>query len=280
MFGCRVRRARDSFFFGAAVPVLLVTIFSLGFGCSDGDAVSSLVPTGGVTTVGGGQGGGTAGEAGSGGTTEVGTGGASTAGAGGAATQGGGGGGAGDENGSGGTAGDAGGSAMASDAEAGPMPDGGPNPLTLCLRLASPSKSSFDVTYAFEHAIVFDCRLKWVSRLYLDLDERAQFVTGMLQWNLDVWGGPTATEPTDFALLYKPASLTPEEADTLVDEYVAAADVTLALGSDEKQQMRSELRRLAQQHVDASTSGFPRSVCTDASATDGAADAGSAGDGS
>ena len=279
----RLPGARQFFFLGLFSVRSALSFFTVG--CSDGDAVSSLPDLPAAT----GSGGAAAGTGGNGDTRStdatVGSGGSSgttgdDAGNGGALLDGD----AGEETvvGSGGTAGGTTSADARQEADAVSLPeaspDGGPNPLTLCLRLTSLTTASFDVTFGFELGLIHDCRESWVERLYHDadagIDQRADFVARMQRWNLDFWGC-TPTVPTDFPLLFTPSRITPDDADAIISIYVASADASLRLDSDEKKQMTTELRRLAQQDVDDGPSGFPRSVC-DA----GAIDAAGNGDGS
>jgi hypothetical protein len=234
--------------------------------CSDGDVVSSAPDAesdGAVNS--GGTGGGGPGSGGAGGTM-MGTGGDLAGGSGGFGDTDGG-----SAAGSGGNGGITGGGAAGT---AGAGPDGdadaGPGPLTVCDRLTTPAPLSYDVTMAFEHAVFIDCRVKWITRLYLDLDQRAQFLNGMLAWNLEFWGC-RGTVTKEFALLYKPARLTPADANAIIEHYIDAATVSLAMSPGEVQEMRAALRVLAQPNIDAGAQGFSKSACPDGGNADGAA---------
>jgi hypothetical protein len=138
--------------------------------------------------------------------------------------------------------------------------EGGSNQSTLCFRLPSPIALSFDVTRAYEQGVFADCRVSWVTRLYLDLDERAEFFNRLLAWNLNFWGcSPPA--PTDFALIYLPVMLTTKDAQALVDHYIAAANDALRMSASEREQMRGALAQLADPLVDATANDFSHSAC-------------------
>jgi hypothetical protein len=160
-------------------------------------------------------------------------------------------------------------------------PEGGSNQPAICIRLVSPSALSFDVTRSYEQRVFADCRINWVTRLYLDLDERAQFFNRLLAWNLNFWGcAPPA--PTDFALIHRPVALTTADAQTIIEHYLVAANNALRMSGPERDQMRAALAMLAAPLVDTTQHDYSQPACPadagPADAEDGTFEAAETGD--
>jgi len=143
--------------------------------------------------------------------------------------------------------------------------------LDLCVRLTTPSVFAFDITRAFDHAVFADCRVKWVVNLYLDVDQRAEFLNNLLAWNMQFWGC-NPPPPSNFGLIFKPAPLTSADAAALVDIYIQTATEPLGLSDPEIKAMRAALLELAKTTVAKVSAEYSHSECSD-----GGADAGSSG---
>jgi hypothetical protein len=159
--------------------------------------------------------------------------------------------------------------------------EGVSNQPALCIRLTSPSAFSFDVTRSYEQRVFSDCRINWLARLYLDLDERAQFFNRLLAWNLNFWGC-APPNPTDFALIYRPVALTSADAQAIIEHYMVAANTALRMSASERDQMRAALALLAAPLVDATQEDFSQAACPadagDADVEEGTFDAAVTGD--
>jgi hypothetical protein len=146
-----------------------------------------------------------------------------------------------------------------------PGSGGSSNALSLCVRLDSPTVLSFDLTRAYDHKVYADCRVKWVTDLYLRVDSRDAFLNNLLAWNMQFWGC-TPPAPTDFALIYAPTALTSADAAALINDYIDAASVALAMSAPEIAGMRAALQRLSQSVVVRTSDEFSNPSCSDAGA--------------
>jgi hypothetical protein len=143
----------------------------------------------------------------------------------------------------------------------------GPPPLTICLRLPGFAADSFDVTQAYRAETTRDCRISWVTRLYLDVDDEATFLNRLIRWNIDLWGC-SGNPPDDFGLLYEEVALTSADADALIEIYMQAAITELELSAKEIDEMRAALEHLADRVVERETDEFTDSHCVAASASE------------
>jgi hypothetical protein len=159
----------------------------------------------------------------------------------------------------------------------GGSPDAATASLSVCIRLQSPSVLSFDVTRTYDHTVFADCRVKWVSNLYLEVDQREVFLNNLLAWNMRFWGC-SPPPPDDFALIFKPAPLTRGDAAALIDDYISVATQALGLSTPEIDEMRAALDTLANSVVANESNGFSNSQCSDSGAG-GAGSGGSSGSG-
>ena len=132
--------------------------------------------------------------------------------------------------------------------------------LTFCPRLITPSLSAFDVTRDYDHAVFADCRVKWVTNLYLQAGAREDFLNDLLSWSLDFWG--CLPPPVDnFALIYQSAPLTSADAAAIIDDYMLVATADLTLSTSESQAMRAALGRLSQQTIAQDSPDYSQSTC-------------------
>jgi hypothetical protein len=125
-----------------------------------------------------------------------------------------------------------------------------PEQLDICLRLGDTTSLSLSLSLKFEKKVIADCRVNWVTYLYYDsskgLNDRADFLQQLLQFNLSVWGCPLAAKPDSFDLIYLPAPLSGLDASTLIDEYVAASDEVVNLSDSEASELRTLLGNLSE----------------------------------
>jgi hypothetical protein len=140
--------------------------------------------------------------------------------------------------------------------------------LTICLRLPGFAANSFDVTQAYRAETTRDCRISWVTRLYLDVDDEATFLNRLLRWNIDLWGC-SGDPPDDFGLLYEEVPLTSADADALIEIYMQAAITELELSATEIDEMRAALEHLADRVVERETDEFTDSHCVAAFPAEG-----------
>ena len=150
--------------------------------------------------------------------------------------------------------------------------------LSLCVRLQSPSVLSFDITRAYDHRVYADCRVKWVSNLYLEVDQREVFLNNLLAWNMRFWGC-TPPPPDNFALIFKTAPLTLGDVSALIDDYIEVATQPLGLSAPEIAEMRAALLELANSVVATPSNGLSKSQCTVEAGAGGAGGGGSTGSG-
>jgi hypothetical protein len=145
--------------------------------------------------------------------------------------------------------------------------------LTFCARLTSPTVLAFNMTRAYDHAVYGDCRVTWVTNLYLDAGARETFLNNLLSWSYRFWG--CQTPPVDdFALIYQPAPLTSADAAALIDDYMIAAIDQLTLSASESDAMRAALLRLSLQTVAQDSPDFSNSTCNATGGTGGTAGTG------
>jgi len=152
--------------------------------------------------------------------------------------------------------------------------------LSFCPRLTTPALSAFNVTRAYDHAVYADCRVSWVTNLYLVPGERDTFLNNLLTWSLRFWGcQPPPID--DFALIYQEAPLTSADAGAIIDDYLLVATDQLMLSTQESDDMRAALVRLSRQTVAEDSADFSHSTCDTTGGTGGTggqpASAGSAG---
>lgn len=136
-----------------------------------------------------------------------------------------------------------------------------PPALTICERLINPPDNSFDVTQGYRAATTGDCRIAWVTRLYLDDDQEHVFLNQLLRWNLELWGCGGAPPPEDFGLLFREVPLTSTDAEALITLYMETTITTLAMSSDEIEAMRAMLDYLAKRVIERETDEFTDSHC-------------------
>jgi hypothetical protein len=168
-----------------------------------------------------------------------------------------------------------GGGGNAGAATGGTAPDAG-EALSFCPRLGGPELSAFNVTRAYDHAVYNDCRVTWVTDLYLKTGDRDTFLNDLLSWCLRFWGCQTPAVD-DFALIYQTAPLTSADAAALIDDYMSVATTELTLSTGEIAQMRAALGRLSRQTVAQDSSDYSHSACGGASGTAGGGSAGTGG---
>ena len=152
-----------------------------------------------------------------------------------------------------------------------------PEQLTFCPRLTTPSVNAFDVTRAYDHAVYDDCRVTWVTNLYLVVNAREDFLNNLLSWSLRFWGCQSPAVD-DFALIYQKAPLTSADAAALIDDYIVVATAELTLSTQESSDMRAALTRLAQQTIAQDSADYSNSTCGGPGGTGGPGGAGGAGD--
>lgn len=136
-----------------------------------------------------------------------------------------------------------------------------PPALTVCDRLINPSENSFDVTQGYRAATTGDCRISWVTRLYLDEDQEHVFLNRLLRWNLELWGCGGVSPPKNFGLLYTEVPLTSADAEVLIELYMATAITLLEMSSDEIDAMRAMLDFLASRVIERETDELTDSHC-------------------
>ncbi|HWZ92303.1 MAG TPA: hypothetical protein VNW92_25740 [Polyangiaceae bacterium] len=160
-------------------------------------------------------------------------------------------------------------------AGAGPEASGGAGTdageqLTFCPRLGTPALAAFNVTRDYDHAVYADCRVSWVTNLYLAPvpSERDTFLNNLLSWSMRLWG--CLTPPVDdFELIYTKAPLTSADATALIDDYMVAATADLKLSTQESHDMRAALVRLSQQMIAQDSTDFSHSTCDGTGGTGG-----------
>jgi hypothetical protein len=148
--------------------------------------------------------------------------------------------------------------------------------LHICVRLDSPTKLSFEVTKLYELKVYDDCRINWVSGLYLAIDERVEFLNNLVAWNMALWGCSTPA-PTDFRLIHVSTELTTADAALLVNHYLDAAQQKLSMGAAEISEMRSALEKLSAPLTIASTKFSHPNCVNNGGAGGSSGNAGSAG---
>jgi hypothetical protein len=139
--------------------------------------------------------------------------------------------------------------------------------LSLCERLSGTSLLTTEVSWALESLVINDCRVDWLTHLYLDFkpNKRDQYMNALRPWNLRFWG--CQDQPVaDFPLVFGTPPLSQGDADLLVDYYVQAAIAKIGLSSKEEDEMRSALARLAAQLVVDASSEPSQSTCGDPNA--------------
>lgn len=136
-----------------------------------------------------------------------------------------------------------------------------PPALTVCDRLINPPENSFDVTQGYRAATTRDCRISWVTRLYLDQDREHVFLNRLLRWNLELWGCGGVSPPKNFGLLYTEVPLTSADAEVLIDLYMQTTITTLQMSSDEIDAMRAMLGFLANRVIERRTDELTDSHC-------------------
>ena len=146
-----------------------------------------------------------------------------------------------------------------------------PPALTVCERLINPPDNSFDVTQGYRAATTRDCRISWVTRLYLDEDQEHVFLNQLLRWNLELWGCGGAPPPDSFGLLFREVPLTSADADALIELYLDTTSATLAMSSDEIDAMRAMLDYLAERVIERETDEFTDSHCSTGAGGEGGA---------
>ncbi|HEY1534876.1 MAG TPA: hypothetical protein VGF76_12685, partial [Polyangiaceae bacterium] len=132
--------------------------------------------------------------------------------------------------------------------------------LTFCPRLMTPAVLAYSLALAYDHAVFADCRVKWVTSLYLQAGARSDFLNSLDAWSQRLWGclpPPVA----NFALIYQTAPLTSADAAALIDDYMAVAIDLLTLSSAESQAMRAALGRLSQQTIAQDSPSYSHSTC-------------------
>jgi hypothetical protein len=174
---------------------------------------------------------------------------------------------------SGGTGGSSSGGSSGTCEIAGSQDGSAPEPLAICARLQGASPRAFDVTRAYDHAVYADCRVSWVSDLYLEVDKRPDFLNTLLAWTMKLWGC-AAPAPDDFALIFERVPLTAGDAAALIDHYVEVATVSLELSPAEITEMRATLGYLARPLIADSSCELSKSRCIVDAGAGGSAGAG------
>ena len=121
--------------------------------------------------------------------------------------------------------------------------------LGFCSRLTMRPTRSSNVALLYEQAVYDDCRIKWVTDLYLVPKVRADFLNDLIVWNLELWG--CQGEPVQsFALIYGEAPLSAGDAALLIEYYLDAALEELDMSEPELDEMKAALERLSEPLID------------------------------
>jgi hypothetical protein len=148
--------------------------------------------------------------------------------------------------------------------------------LSICARLTQLSTHARDVAVNYDHAVYQDCRTRWVTNLYLEVDKRYVFLNDLQRWNLAFWG--CSDDPvSSFALIFGTAPLSAGDASALIEKYMAVATADLELSPMEIVEMQAALARLSQQVIADPSTELSGADCDTSAGGAGGAGAGGVG---
>jgi hypothetical protein len=164
--------------------------------------------------------------------------------------------------------------------EAGGGDAGAPGELPLCARLGSSVSVLLEyVAEDFENAFCADCRVNWVYSLCIydpnenetvAMQKRIAYLNQLSSFSYALWGCLGSEPPTSFGLLDQPKPLSLDDANALIDEYVAVATKDLSMSPDEIEKMRGQLVPLSQTLlISPDPGGFSQPNCSATGGTGG-----------